>query len=137
MSSDTNARNKTYLEEKYKKKEKKKLFFFRKNEKRKMKNIKKKNQTMKKLTKMRKIMKIEEIWHTQNPQRFPGFTVVVVTFFVKIIDDFHDFVSECLFHQENQQLISGSHLFFRRKVILPTKINKKSLRSALLSIFFL
>ena len=39
--------------------------------------------------------KNEEIWsHTQNPRRFPGFTVVVVTFFVKILDDFHDFVSE-------------------------------------------
>ena len=25
--------------------------------------------------------------HKQNPRRFPGFTVVVVTFFVKIIDD--------------------------------------------------
>ena len=33
---------------------------------------------------------------TQNPRRFPGFTVVVVTFFVKILDDFHDFVSECV-----------------------------------------
>ena len=32
----------------------------------------------------------------KNPRRFPGFTVVVVTFFVKIIDDFHDFVSECV-----------------------------------------
>ena len=28
--------------------------------------------------------------HTQNPRRFPGFTVVVVTFFVKIPDNFHD-----------------------------------------------
>ena len=35
-------------------------------------------------------------FHTQNPRRFPGFTVVVVTFFVKILDDFHDFVSECV-----------------------------------------
>ena len=34
--------------------------------------------------------------HTQNRRRFPGFTVVVVTFFVKILDDFHDFVSECV-----------------------------------------
>ena len=33
---------------------------------------------------------------TQNPLRFPRFTVVVVTFFVKIFDDFHDFVSECV-----------------------------------------
>ena len=39
----------------------------------------------------------EEIWiHTQNPRRFPGFTVVVLTVFIKILDDFHDFVSECV-----------------------------------------
>ena len=31
----------------------------------------------------------------KNPLRFSRFTVVVVTFFVKILDDFHDFVSEC------------------------------------------
>ena len=37
--------------------------------------------------------------HTQNPRRFPGFTVVVVTSFIKILDDFHDFVSECVFFQ--------------------------------------
>ena len=41
--------------------------------------------------------KNEKKWfHTQNPLRFPVFTVVVVTFFVKILDDFHDFVSECV-----------------------------------------
>ena len=41
--------------------------------------------------------KNEKNWiHTQNPRRFPGFTVVVVTFLVKILDDFHDFVSECV-----------------------------------------
>ena len=41
--------------------------------------------------------KNEKNWiHTQNPRRFPGFTVVVVTFFVKMLDDFHDFVSECV-----------------------------------------
>ena len=41
--------------------------------------------------------KNEEIWiHTQNPQRFRGFTVVVVILFVKIQNDFHDFVSECV-----------------------------------------
>ena len=46
---------------------------------------------MKKERKMKKIG-----FHTQNPRRFPWFTVVVVTFFVKILDDFHDFVSECV-----------------------------------------
>ena len=41
--------------------------------------------------------KNEKTWiRTQNPLRFPRFTVVVVTFFVKILDDFHDFVSECV-----------------------------------------
>ena len=42
--------------------------------------------------------KIEEIWfsHAKNPRQFPGFTVVVVTFLLKILDDFHDFVSECV-----------------------------------------
>ena len=41
--------------------------------------------------------KNEEIWiHMQNPLRFPGFTVVVVSSFVEILDDFHDFVSECV-----------------------------------------
>ena len=47
--------------------------------------------------KMEKRKKNDEIWiHTQNPRRFLGFTVVVVTFFVKILDEFHDFVSECV-----------------------------------------
>ena len=41
--------------------------------------------------------KNEKNWiETQNPLRFPGFTVVVVTLFVKILDDVHDFVSECV-----------------------------------------
>ena len=92
-------------------------------------------------------MKNEEIWfHTQNPRRFTGFTVVVVTFFIKILDDFHDFVSECVsFPKKINNSLCGV-TFFQRKVtvfigrettthILPTKINEqKSLRSALLSI---
>ena len=45
----------------------------------------------------KKKKKNEKTWiQTQNPRRFPGFTVVVVTFLVKILDDFHDFVSECV-----------------------------------------
>ena len=41
--------------------------------------------------------KNEEIWiHMKIPPRFPGLTVVVVTFFVEILDDFRDFVSECV-----------------------------------------
>ena len=54
---------------------------------------------MKKMKKKEK-KKNEEIWiHSQNPRRVPGFTVVVVTFFVKILDDFHDCVSECVSFQ--------------------------------------
>ena len=50
-----------------------------------------------KITKTYKKMKTnEEIsLHTQNPRRFLGFAVVVVTFFYEITDDFHDF-SECV-----------------------------------------
>ena len=56
--------------------------------------------------------KNEEMWlHTQSPTRFPEFTVVVVTFFVEILDDFHDFVSECVSFWE-------SHRFFKRKVTI-------------------
>ena len=57
----------------------------------------------------------EEIWfHTQNPRRFPGFTVVVVTSLHEIFDDFHDF-SECVFPKENQQPILGRHRFSEEK----------------------
>ena len=55
----------------------------------------KKNEKMKKMEKNDE-RKLKNWIHTQNPLRFPGFTVVVVTFFVKIHDDFHDFVSECV-----------------------------------------
>ena len=77
------------------------------------KKKRRKNEKMKKSTKNEKMkifQKIEkndekrkknsETWlHTQNPRRFPVFTVVVVVvviFFVKILDDFHDCVSECV-----------------------------------------
>ena len=70
-----------------------------KNEKMKKKKKKdEKNEKMKKKVENRK--KNEEIWiHTKKPRRFPGFTVVVVTFFVKILDDFHDCVSACVSFQ--------------------------------------
>ena len=48
---------------------------------------------------MKKERNMKKRFHTQNHRRFPGFTVVVVTFFVKILDDFHDFVSECVSFQ--------------------------------------
>ena len=72
-------------------------------------------------------------FQTQNPLRFPRFTVVVVTFFVKILVDFHDFVSECVsfqrkinnpfwgsnrFSEEKSQFsldVKQKHTFFRRK----------------------
>ena len=61
---------------------------------------------MKKM-KMKRQRKNEEIWiQTKNPRRVPGFTVVVVvvvvvvvTFVVEILDDYHDFVSECVSFQ--------------------------------------
>ena len=64
-----------------------------------MGKMKTKDEKTKKWRKMlKKERKNEEIWiHTQYPRQFPGFSVVVVTFFVKIFDDFHDFVSECVF----------------------------------------
>ena len=61
------------------------------------------------MKKERKMKKMD--LHTQNPRRFPGFTVVVVTLFVKILDDFHDFVSECVFPEENQQPVLGGNRF--------------------------
>ena len=99
----------------------------------------------------RKMLNNEENWlHTQNPQRFPGFTVVVVTCFVKILDDFHDFVSECVsFLMEHQQLILESRRFSEEKwhffiwreqntQFYKRKNNEKnSLRSALLSMIIL
>ena len=76
--------------------------------------------------------------HTQNLRRIPGFTVVAVTFFVELIDDFHDFVSECVSFPKkiNNPFRVVGHRFFRRKMtffigretkthILPTKINEK------------
>ena len=71
---------------------------------------------MKKERKMKKFG-----FHTQNPRRFSGFTVVVVNFFVKLLDDFHDFLfGMCLFPEENQQPIMGGHH------ILPTEIDEKN-----------
>ena len=61
-------------------------------------------------------IKNEAIWlHTHNPRRFPGFTVVVVTFFVEILDDFHDFVSECvsLSRGKSTTLFAGSAFFLK------------------------
>ena len=85
-----NCKKKRKNEKKWKKKEMKKKMKKWKNEK-----MKKKTKKMEKNDEKRK--KNETTWiHTQNPRRFPGFTAVVVTFFVKILDDFHDFVSECV-----------------------------------------
>ena len=82
-----------------------------------MKKERKMKKNEKKEKKDEKSKKNEEIWlHTQNPRRFPGFTVVVVTFFVKILNDFHDFVSECVsFSDENQQPVLGSNRFSEEK----------------------
>ena len=109
-----------------------------KNEKmRRMKNVKKKKREKKKRKNDEKSEKNEEIWiHTQNPRRFPEFTVVV-TFFVKILDDFNDFVSECVsFPRKINNPFCGVTVFHKKVTIflgretkthiLPTKINEKN-----------
>ena len=88
--------------------------------------------------KKRKMKKKEKQWiHTQNPRRFPGFTVVVVTFFVKILDDFHDFVSECVsFQRKINNPFCGLTVFPKKSInflldvkqkytSFPTKIDEK------------
>ena len=93
----------------------------------------------------------EEIWlHTQNPRRFLGFAVVVVvvvvTFFVEILNDFHDF-SECVFSLRKSTTQFGRSPIFRWKVtmfigsetktyILLTQINETMLAKISLPIFF-
>ena len=73
------------------------LFEKKKNEKT---EINEKTNTEKMETHDEKRKKHEEIRiHTQNSRRFPGFTVVVVTFFVEVPYDFHDSVSECVSFQ--------------------------------------
>ena len=48
-------------------------------------------------------------------RRFPGFTVVVVTCFVQILNDFHDFVSECVsFQRKINNPFCGGHVFPRK-----------------------
>ena len=96
-----------------------------------------------------KTKKMKKWIQTQNPLLFPRFTVVVVTFFNEILDDFHDFVSECVTFQMKINNPFWVSAFFRRKVtifigretkthILQTKINeKKSPRSADLTIIVL
>ena len=85
---------------KMKENERKWKFFFKWKKMKKNEKLKKWKKRKKWRKMMKKRQKIEKKWiHTQNPRRFPGFTVVVVTFFVKILDDFHDFVSECVSFQ--------------------------------------
>ena len=86
-----------------------------------------------KIMKMQKMNKNEEIQlRTQNSWRFPGFAVVVVSFFYEIWDDFHDFVSERLFTKkinnqfwESPLFLGGVTIFIGRKTkthFLQTKI---------------
>ena len=93
--------------------------------------------------------KNEEIWlQTQNPRRFPGFTVVVVTFFVEILDDFHDVsFGMCLSRRESTTNLGVSPFFLRKVAIFigretehtfyRRKLTEKSLRSAPLTIIIL
>ena len=65
---------------------------------------------------MRNLGRFLSFWlRTQNPQRFPGLSVVVVTFFDDILDDFHDIFGMCLVPEENQQPFLGVSPFFRQK----------------------
>ena len=64
---------------------------------------------MKKMKKERKMKKSDSLAKSSTISRV---TVVVVTFFVKIFDDFHDFVSECV--------------SFPKKINNPRKIAKVS-----------
>ena len=82
---------------------------------------------------MKKERKMKNWIHTQNPRRFPGFAVVVVTFFVKILNDFHDFVSECVSFPRK---INNP---FWEVIVFPTKMNEQKirLRSAHLTIIIL
>ena len=98
----------------------------------------------------RKWKKNEKWFHTQNPRRFPGFTVVVVTFSVKILDDFHDFVSECVSFPRKMNNPFWGVIVFPKKIdnfhwtwnknthfTDENERNKKSLRSAHLTIIIL
>ena len=82
----------------------------------KMKNEKtEKNEKMEKNDEKKKERKMKNI-QTQNPLRFPRFTVVVVTFFVKILDDFHDFLSECVsFQRKINNPFWGINVFSEEK----------------------
>ena len=103
------------------------------------KNMKKTSESWRKMKKMKKMKKNEEndeIWfQTQNPRRFPGFAVAVVTFFRRNPRRFPWFhLGMCLFPEENQQPILGSHRFPRKSEhflwtwtktrIFPTKIDE-------------
>ena len=95
----------------------------------------------KRLTKNDEQSKNEEIWlHTQNPRRFPRFTVVVdVVFFCRNPRRFTWFCfGMCLFPEENKQPIFGRSPFFRSKLTiligretkthnLQTKVNEKKI----------
>ena len=78
---------------------------------------------MKKMQKMKKTKKIEKndekgkknenTWiQTQNPLRFPRFSVVVVTSFVKILADFHEM---CLFPEGKSTTRFGRVSVFQKE----------------------
>ena len=101
--------------EKWKKNEKKKKMKKWKNEKKSKKWKKwKKKKKMKKNDEKRK--KNEKNWiHTKNPRRFPVFTVVVVTFFVKIFDDSHDFFRNVSLSRGKSTTRFGGVIVFPKK----------------------
>ena len=104
----------------------------------------KKNEKMEKNDE--KIKKNETWIQTQNPPRFPRFTVVVVTFFVKILDDFHYFFRDVsLSLKENQQPVLWGQRFPEEKCQFSLELKqqytffrrnstKKTLKSAPLAV---
>ena len=64
---------------------------------------------------MKKERKMKKMHSDAKSSTIPGFTVVVVTFFVKILDDFHDFVSECVSFQRKINNPFSEVTVFRKK----------------------
>ena len=69
---------------------------------------------MKKHCEISKISKVF-VFTRKNLRRFPGFAVVFVIFFRRILDELHDFVFGMCFSRRNQQPILGGHRFSGKK----------------------
>ena len=108
--NEENERNYEKVKMKNEKNEKNRKWKMKKNEKK-----KKNNETWRKMKKFG--------FHTQNPLRFPRFTVVVVTFCVKILIDFC--FGMCLFPDENQQPVLRVRRFSQEKFQFSLDVKQK------------